>query len=168
MHYTDELIDDIVNSQQSKLYEISGSYSCSAAPIDKMVDIALSVDGVKGAQIAGAGLGGCIMVLVKNDAFNALNEKLEEEIRKLKGLTKKKIPIFTFSQIKDIDLESVVNIEQNFDNSIFDEWLNCDIKMKKRDIVFLEKLLIKNQNLIKHYNEEDLKIHFLTPIFFVT
>ena len=92
-------------------------------------------------------------------------EKLEEEIRELKGLTKKKIPIFTFSQIKDIDLESVVNIEQNFDNSIFDEWLNCDIKMKKRDIVFLEKLLIKNQNLIKHYNEEDLKIHFLTPIF---
>ena len=92
-------------------------------------------------------------------------EKLEEEIRELKGLTKKKIPIFTFSQIKDIDLESVINIEQNFDNSIFDEWLNCDIKMKKRDIVFLEKLLIKNQNLIKHYNEEDLKIHFLTPIF---
>ena len=86
MHYTDELIDDIVNSQQSKLYEISGSYSCSAAPIDKMVDIALSVDGVKGAQIAGAGLGGCIMVLVKNDAFNALNEKLEEEYYKPRKL----------------------------------------------------------------------------------
>ncbi|OPZ81074.1 MAG: Galactokinase [bacterium ADurb.Bin429] len=50
----------------------TGAYACSVPEIDQMVDIALSVNGVAGAQIAGAGLGGCIMVLVKQEAVDYL------------------------------------------------------------------------------------------------
>ncbi|UCF97866.1 MAG: NTP transferase domain-containing protein [Spirochaetaceae bacterium] len=45
-----------------------GAYHCSIPEIDTMVDVALSVDGVLGAQLAGAGLGGCMMLLVHEDA----------------------------------------------------------------------------------------------------
>jgi N-acetylgalactosamine kinase len=41
-----------------------------------MVDIACAVPGVAGAQIAGAGLGGCIMVLARKDAVEAVRKAL--------------------------------------------------------------------------------------------
>jgi galactokinase len=41
-------------------------YGCSCEEADKIVDLANSVDGVLGAQIAGAGLGGCVMVFDNN------------------------------------------------------------------------------------------------------
>ncbi len=77
--YLDEILDKLSNSANNDLIYESGSYSCSVAGIDKMVDIALSVEGVKGAQIAGAGLGGCIMVLVKEDAYDALYRAMEKK-----------------------------------------------------------------------------------------
>jgi len=58
------------------LTEQAGSYACSLPEIDFMVDTALSVDGVAGAQLAGAGLGGCIMVLVKSEAVEPLSQLL--------------------------------------------------------------------------------------------
>ncbi len=48
-----------------------------------MVDVARGTRGVAGAQLAGAGLGGCLMVLAKKEAVSSLREnlkKLEEEI----------------------------------------------------------------------------------------
>ena len=53
-----------------------GSYHCSLPEIDSMVDIACSVPGVAGAQLAGAGLGGCMMVLTKTESIEALKEAL--------------------------------------------------------------------------------------------
>lgn len=47
-----------------------GGYGCSTFLIDEMVDIAKNIDGVIGAQLSGAGLGGCIMALVKDDAVD--------------------------------------------------------------------------------------------------
>ncbi|MCB1126076.1 MAG: NTP transferase domain-containing protein, partial [Verrucomicrobiae bacterium] len=44
---------------------LSGGYGCSLPALDRMVDLALRLPGVEGAQMAGAGLGGCIMVLVQ-------------------------------------------------------------------------------------------------------
>ena len=64
------------NAPEAQLENQSGSYSCSIPQIDKMVDIALSVDGVLGAQIAGAGLGGCIMALIQDDACKRLEEAM--------------------------------------------------------------------------------------------
>ncbi|MCS6861869.1 MAG: hypothetical protein NZT92_16305 [Abditibacteriales bacterium] len=55
-----------------------GAYACSTPMIDRMVDIALSVDGVLGAQLSGAGLGGCIMILARCEAVEAVRTALEE------------------------------------------------------------------------------------------
>lgn len=55
-----------------------GAYACSTPMIDRMVDIALSVDGVLGAQLSGAGLGGCIMILARREAVEAVRVALEE------------------------------------------------------------------------------------------
>jgi N-acetylgalactosamine kinase len=41
-----------------------------------MVDISSAVPGVAGAQLAGAGLGGCMMVLARVDAVDALRAEL--------------------------------------------------------------------------------------------
>ncbi len=53
-----------------------GSYSCSLPAIDRMVDIANATEGVAGAQLAGAGLGGCMMVLARREAIPRLTERL--------------------------------------------------------------------------------------------
>ncbi|MBM4030926.1 MAG: hypothetical protein FJ291_03975, partial [Planctomycetes bacterium] len=59
-----------------RLLEVPGSYACSTPEMDSMVDIALGVEGVVGAQLAGAGLGGCIMVLCRDDATAPLRDAL--------------------------------------------------------------------------------------------
>lgn len=56
-----------------------GAYRCSTDRIDRMVDIARSVPGVYGAQLAGAGLGGCIMVLARPGAMGKLKRLLREQ-----------------------------------------------------------------------------------------
>ena len=60
------------------LLDCSGSYACSTPDIDRMVDLARAVPGVVGAQLAGAGLGGCMMVLVRPEALSALQQTLLE------------------------------------------------------------------------------------------
>lgn len=77
VNYSDAEIDELIqsalsNKPEAQLEYQSGSYACSIPKIDKMVDIALSVEGVLGAQIAGAGLGGCMMVLLRDDACDRL------------------------------------------------------------------------------------------------
>jgi len=61
---------------KAQLHMQPGSYACSTPQIDRMVDIACSIPGVAGAQIAGAGLGGCIMILSRKDAVSAVTEAL--------------------------------------------------------------------------------------------
>ncbi len=63
-----------------------GGYACSCWEIDKMIDIARSVPGVVGAQISGAGMGGCMMVLAREEAVEALEERLTEEYYEPEGL----------------------------------------------------------------------------------
>jgi N-acetylgalactosamine kinase len=55
-----------------------GSYHCSIPEIDLMVDISTTVDGVAGAQLAGAGLGGCMMVFSHREAVPMLEETLRQ------------------------------------------------------------------------------------------
>lgn len=75
------LIDDLRSENpervlRAQLYMQPGSYACSTPEIDQMVDIVSAVPGVAGAQIAGAGLGGCVMVLAKEDAVAAVRDAL--------------------------------------------------------------------------------------------
>jgi galactokinase len=55
-----------------------GAYRCSTPEIDLMVDTAMQVPGVVGAQLAGAGLGGCMMVLVRREQAGALVARMDE------------------------------------------------------------------------------------------
>ena len=61
---------------RAQLIRQPGSYACSIPEIDLMADIANRTPGVAGAQLAGAGLGGCMMVLAKQDAVPLLTENL--------------------------------------------------------------------------------------------
>lgn len=53
-----------------------GAYSCSIPQIDRMIDIARQIEGVAGAQLSGAGLGGCIMVLAREAAAETIEKTM--------------------------------------------------------------------------------------------
>ena len=59
--------------------ELSGNYGCSLPALDRIVDLARRQPGVEGAQLAGAGLGGCIMVLVQKTRAADLLKTLGEQ-----------------------------------------------------------------------------------------
>jgi len=62
----------------AQLAMLPGRFGLSTLQIDRMVDIACGVEGVFGAQLAGRGLGGCIMGLVRPDRTAALKRALAE------------------------------------------------------------------------------------------
>ena len=61
----------------AQLYAQPGAYACSIPEIDLLVDIALGTPGVLGAQISGAGLGGCMMVLSREEATEEVVSRME-------------------------------------------------------------------------------------------
>jgi N-acetylgalactosamine kinase len=63
---------------QAQLERQAGGYACSCWEIDQMVDIAQQLEGVVGAQLSGAGMGGCMMVLAREDAVDKIREALVE------------------------------------------------------------------------------------------
>ena len=78
--------------READLARQCGRYTCSTEAIDMLVDIASSVEGVVGAQIAGAGLGGCMMILVQEKALTKLRAKLRKEF-----YTPKKLPFDVYT-----------------------------------------------------------------------
>ncbi len=90
-HYLNGLIADLASEDPTRvlnaqLYMQPGSYACSTSEIDAMVDIACSVPGVAGAQIAGAGLGGCIMILTRKDSTDLVHKALVNQYYKPNNL----------------------------------------------------------------------------------
>ena len=78
-----ELIADLCSGdparvEAARLYRQPGSYRASCPEGDELVDIAREVEGVIGARLVGAGLGGCVAVLVRHD-------QVEELIRTVKA-----------------------------------------------------------------------------------
>ena len=71
---------------RAQLYNQPGGYACSVPEIDHMVDVAMTVEGTLGAQLSGAGLGGCMMVLVRADAVERLKRKVARESYRPRGL----------------------------------------------------------------------------------
>jgi len=68
-----------LSSSGAALWQQPGAYGCSMPKIDLMVDCVLRSPDVLGAQLAGAGLGGCIMVLVRTDGAEEALKLLERE-----------------------------------------------------------------------------------------
>ena len=79
----------------AQLYMQPGSYACSTPQIDQMVDVASSVPGVAGAQLAGAGLGGCIMILARKDAASSARKALAQHYYRPNALPTTTIPCIT-------------------------------------------------------------------------
>ncbi|MFH1615322.1 MAG: NTP transferase domain-containing protein [Planctomycetota bacterium] len=98
--YLNRLISDLAGEDpqrvlNAQLYMQSGWYGGSSSQTDLMVDAVQSLSGVIGAQIAGAGLGGCIMILARNDTFNAVKQKLKQSYYKPNNLKPIVIPCRT-------------------------------------------------------------------------
>ena len=70
---------EIERVERAQLERQSGAYGCSIPEIDLMVDIASRVPGVAGAQLAGAGLGGCMMIFTHREAIPDLTAALKRD-----------------------------------------------------------------------------------------
>jgi len=85
------LIDDLRSNDNNRVSNAwiekqPGGYACSVPEIDYLIDSSLQVKGVIGAQISGAGLGGCAMFLAENDSVNELLSKITDKYYRIKGL----------------------------------------------------------------------------------
>ena len=87
----EKLIDDLKSESPERVMRAqiemqSGGYACSTPEIDYMVHLAKKVPGVIGAQLSGAGLGGCIMVLVREESIDSLISILQKDYYEPRGL----------------------------------------------------------------------------------
>jgi len=87
----DLLIEDLRSEEparvnRAQLWTRPGGYACSTPELDRMVDLVNQVEGVVGAQLAGAGLGGCIMVLAKKEAAVDVEHQLARHYYEPAGL----------------------------------------------------------------------------------
>jgi N-acetylgalactosamine kinase len=98
--YLNRLIADLASENpervlHAQLFMQPGAYACSTPEIDEMVDIACSVPGVAGAQLAGAGLGGCIMILAREESVPQVRKALAARYYRPRGLDPAAIPCIT-------------------------------------------------------------------------
>ena len=77
---------------------------------------------------------------------------------------KEEIPIYTFGAISFKDLEHLVSIKRNISTSVFSNWFEAQIQITQDDQVFFDDLIKDNYFLIESYNEEELKVKFISPI----
>jgi hypothetical protein len=91
-------------------------------------------------------------------------EKLEREIRELKGIAQNEIPTFSFSSITFEELNSIFDLRKLFIDEPFDIWFNSNIDMSNNEVEFLKNLILKYGKFIKSYKEETLKANFIIPI----
>jgi N-acetylgalactosamine kinase len=86
--YPDERIDALIGDLESgdagrmsraELWRQGGGYNVSLPEIDTLVDIALATEGVIGAGLVGAGMGGCIVAVVENEHARRLVDNMAEQ-----------------------------------------------------------------------------------------
>ncbi len=68
-----------------------GRYACSTDAIDYLVDLAAATEGTIGGQLAGAGLGGCMMILTQANALKPLLKRLRDDF-----YTPRELPTTTY------------------------------------------------------------------------
>ncbi len=76
VNFDDDTLETMASNGADLLYQ-HGTYACSTREIDALVDYAAAFPGVVGAQLSGAGLGGCVMILAEAHAVDALFDYLE-------------------------------------------------------------------------------------------
>ena len=78
LRITDEMLKKLAE-ENAPLELQSGAYGCSTKQIDDMCDILNATEGVMGSQIIGAGLGGCVVALVKKGTAEHVISVLNRE-----------------------------------------------------------------------------------------
>ena len=94
------------------------------------------------------------------------NEELKNRILALEGIKEKNSDkkSYPFGQMRMKKLKSLVDININLDDTVFDEWFNNDIKLNSDVEPFLKNLLKEEGKYIRYYNEEDLIIQFISQV----
>ena len=90
---TDELLDSLIEKVSSendnevyRLYQQPGWYAMSCPELDELVDIALETEGVVGARLVGAGMGGCAAVLIDKNKLNNFINRVDKFYYKPRNL----------------------------------------------------------------------------------
>jgi hypothetical protein len=87
-----------------------------------------------------------------------------EKLRKLKLEEMGEVPTYSFSKIKMRDLENLFEIKRVLKSDIFTNWFEAGVEISEESELFLENLLNREKEYISIYNEDDLKMRFLSPI----
>ena len=82
----DATSDDPVRRASAELFRQPGRYTCSTPEIDLIVDLVSKIDGVYGAQLAGAGMGGCAMILCEADVADKVFDVLRQGYYRPRGI----------------------------------------------------------------------------------
>ena len=90
--------------------------------------------------------------------------ELKKKPKMSESTPKHEVPVYTFATITFKDLEQIVSIKRNISTSIFKSWFNANLNLLQEDRIFLENLIADNYFLINSYNEEELKIKFISPV----
>ena len=77
---------DPARVEAAQIHLQPGGYDCSCEELDCLVDLARQVEGVMGAGLTGGGLGGCVLVFVREDAVGHLQDTLENQFYKPRTL----------------------------------------------------------------------------------
>ncbi|MHC4110215.1 MAG: galactokinase [Planctomycetota bacterium] len=93
--YPDERIDALISDMESgdqqrvsraRLWRQGGGYNVSVPELDMLVDIALATPGVIGAGLVGAGMGGSIVIVVKDEQSQQVIDNLAEQYYRPRNL----------------------------------------------------------------------------------
>lgn len=99
------------------------------------------------------------------------NQQQDKRIKELELLliehgiieTSKENKALSFSEIKLDDLKQLVDIKQNFNNDIFNNWFDFDVDISS-DMEFLNSLFKEYRFLASSFNEDTLKVKFIGMI----
>lgn len=84
-HTGDAYIKDLI-TKGAPVYMQPGGYACSVKEIDDLADMVSAREGVMGSEIVGAGLGGCLVILVRKEAAGSVLRFLKSNYYDKKGL----------------------------------------------------------------------------------
>jgi len=90
--------------------------------------------------------------------------ELKKQVALFKDEEKTPIPVYQYSKIRDAELKKLFKIEKKLSPSIFDNWFNSEIHLAEDIVKYLQQLIELNNGLVEDYNEEDLKVYYITPL----
>jgi len=78
--------EELERREWARLFRQPGGFDVSIPELDELVDTARRIDGVAGAGLVGAGLGGCVVVVVETEEGKEVVRALEEGYYEPRGL----------------------------------------------------------------------------------